>query len=301
MAQILTTSNAENTIREAYRPGFEEGLWRNGEFLPLIEKKASFGDTSWRWKVHTEGNDSVEIFSEGEAQPIAGVQAFENAAVSFNYFRVMVHVTGHAKDALRSRWIDHIDAEASMAQTDLLDLMNTSFMGGTYGLELAVDYGSAYAGITRSGSASYFESTETAVSDSLSTDSMIDLQETCRDADKASKGPGVWLMSMNQGSNLYRLQGPHVISNSNPSDKVTGLTRQTFNGEPVVELRDWTSTVIVRLDMSPGKNQIIEQRPFSVLEMGPSGDSAGIYQFSWAGCFADHNPRFDGKLTGVTA
>ena len=301
MAKILTTSNAENTIREAYRPGFEEGLWRNGELLPLLEKRPSFGDTSWRWKVHTTGNDSVEIFSEGEAQPIAGVQVFENAAVAFNYFRVMVHVTGHAKDALKSRWIDHIDAEATMAQTDLLDLMTTSFMGSTYGLELAVDYGDAYAGITRNGSAAYFEPTETAVDDKVTTDDLIDLQETCRDADKASKGPAIWLMSLAQESNIYRLQGNHVITNNNPADKAPGLTRQTFNGDPVVPLRDWSSTVIMRLDMTPGKNQIIEHRPFSVLEMGPSGDSAGIYQFSWAGCFADHNPRFDGKLTGCTA
>ena len=46
------------------------------------------------------------------------------------------------------------------------------------------------------------------------------------------------------------------------------------------------------------KGKII--RPFSVKDMGPSGDS-DVYQLSWGGQLVCKQPRFQGKLTGVTA
>lgn len=300
MANILTTTNAANTIREAYVGGFEEGAFTNNTFLPLFAKKPSVGDTSYRWKIHDSGNDSVEIFTEGQGQPTAGVQSFQNAAVAWTYFRFMVQITGHAVDALKSRWVDHEDAEVMLGMNDLVDLMTTSFMGSTYGLTLAVDYGSSYAGITRNGSASYFESTETAHNAALTTDALIDLRETCRDNDKGQRGPARWIMSLNQESNLYRLQGPHVISNSNPSDKLPGISSQTIAGEPVYALPDWDDNTIVRVDAGAGHIMLVEHRPFSVKPMAPSGDS-DIWQFSWAGALPNHLPKYDGKLTGVTA
>lgn len=297
----LTTTTASTTIREAYVGGFEEGAFRNDQFLGLFgEKRPSMGDTAYRWKIHDSGNNSVEIFTEGSGQPTAGVQSFQNAAVSWTYFRGMVQITGHVIDALKSRWIDHQDAEVVLLMNDITDLMTTSFMGATYGLELAVDYGSSYAGITRNGSAGYFEATETAQDARITTDGLIDLQETCRNADKGQKGPAAWIMNLNQESNIYRLQGPHVIQNSNPADKAPGLTRQTFNGEPIYAMPDWSTTVIARIDRNPGHIVLVEHRPFSVKNMAPAGDS-DIWQFSWAGALPNHNPRFDGKLTGCTA
>lgn len=295
----LTVTTAANTIKTAYAPGFEEGVFRNHSLFRMFTWRDAVGDTAYRWKVNDSGNSSVEVFTEGQAQPGAGVQSFQNCAVDWTYFRFMVQVTGHARDALKSRYIDHIDEEARLGRSDLIDLITTGFMGSTYGLELAVDYGSSYAGVTRSGSAGWFESTETATNAALATSHLIDLQETIRDNDKGGK-PSLLLGSINQESNLYQLSGPHVIHNSNPSDKAPGLNSQMFAGKTCVFLPDFSDTVIMLLDMRPSNWAPMQIRPFSVKQMAPSGDS-DVYQVSWGGQLVCRMPKFQGKLTGVTA
>jgi hypothetical protein len=219
--------------------------------------------------------------------------------VSWTYFRVMLQITGHARDALGSAWLPAIEEEAILAREDLGDLITTSFMGSTYGIELAVDYGSTYAGVTRSGAAGWFESTETAHSAALSTDAMIDLQETIRNANKGGQ-PMISLGNLNQESNIYRLGGPHLITNQNPADKTPGLMQNRIAGTAYVSVPDFTTTVIMMLDMRPRNWAAKQIRPFSVKEMAPSGDS-DIMQLSWGGALVCKQPRFQGKLTGVTA
>jgi hypothetical protein len=219
----------------------------------------------------------------------------------------MIEISGHAYDALggtlTTHWFDHVEEESALLREDIVDLIVTSFMGGTYGLEKAIDYGDTYAGITRNSAAGWFESTETAVSASLSTDDMIDLQETVRDNDKGGKPHrnGIWLCSLNQESNIYRLGGPHVIHNSNPSDKFPGIYNQRCGGIPVAAFGDWSNTVIMLIDLSAGNFATPVIRPFHVLDMGANGDTRGEFQFSWGGALVCKQPRFQGKLTGVTA
>jgi hypothetical protein len=296
----LTTSTASTTIREAYAPGFKNLVWRNNTlFQHFPEWRGPGGDEYVRHKVHSAGNDSVEIFTEGQAQPDAGNQDFVNSYVAWLYFRGMLQVTGHARDALQSRWIDHISLEGTLLRDDIVDLMTTSYMGSTYGIELSVDYGSAYAGITRNGAAGYWESTETAVDRALAFSDMVDLQETIRDNDKGGM-PGMWLCSLNQESNIYRLTGQPAIKNIGPADNAPGLTAQTFNGVKVVALPDWSDTVICCLDMRPEKWDMRVTREFEVKEMAPSGDS-DVFQLSTGRCMFNTEPKYDGKLTGVTA
>lgn len=295
----LTTTTGANAIREAYAPGFDEAVFRNNSLMSLFNWQDAVGDTAYRWKLNSAGNNSVEIFTEGAAQPAAGNQTYVNAAVSWTYFRVMLQVTGHARDALRSNWIAAIEEEAVLGRADLVDLITTSFMGSTYGLETAVDYGDVYAGITRNGSAGYFESTETAHGGALTTDGLIDLQETIRNADKNGK-PDTILCNLNQETNIYRLGGPHLITNLNPGDKTPSLLNNQIAGCRVVAVPDFTTTVLLMLDMRPSNWAPTIIRPFSVKEMGPSGDS-DIWQFSWGGALVCKMPKFQGKLTGVTA
>jgi len=295
----LTTSTAANSICEAYAPGFEQAVFRNDSLMGLFSWTPAVGDTAYRWKLNSAGNNSVEVFTEGQGQPIAGNQTFVNAAVDWTYHRGMLQFTGHALDALKSNWIPQADEEARLLMEDLKDLMTTGFMGSTYGLELAVDYGSSYAGITRNGSAGYFESTETAVSGALSTDDLLDLRETIRDNDKAGR-PKKIICAENQSTNVYRLGGPHVIYNGQPGEKAPGIGSQTFAGMPIIALPDWSDTVIMMID-DGGDNFVGKEiRPFSVKDMGPSGDS-DVFQLSWGGQLVCKQPRFQGKLTGVTA
>lgn len=295
----LTVSTAENTIREAYAPGFVDALFRNNSLFNMFSWREAVGDTAYRWKLHSTGNDSVEIFTEGQGQPDAGVQGFVNAAVSWTYFRGMLQITGHARDALKSNWINHIDEEATMLRRDLVDLITTSFMGSTYGLELAIDYGSAYAGITRNGSAGYFESTETAVGAGVQTTDLQDLEETINNVEKVGK-VGVIICGRNQTTRIYNLGGPHVIYNQNVSDKAPGMNAQTFNGIPIVWLPDWSTTVIMMLDTTPEEWAPMQIRGFSVKEMGPTGDADRL-QLSWGGALCPKNPKKSGKLTGCSA
>jgi hypothetical protein len=295
----LTVTTAANTIREAYAPGFNEAVFRNHSLFNMFTWQDAVGDTAFRWKLNSAGNDSVEVFTEGQGQPDAGNQTFVNAAVSWTYFRGMLSISGHARDALKSNWVNHVDEEAILLRSDLIDLMTTSFMGGTYGLELAVDYGSAYAGITRNGAAGYFESTETAVGQPVSTTDLQDLEETIEDNDKAGV-VGAWLVPRNQTTRIYNLAGPHVIYNQNVRDKYPGMNDQTINGRQVISLPDWTNTVIMAIDTRDSNWAPRQIRPFSVKEMGPSGDS-DLMQLSWGGCLAVKMPKYMGKLTGCDA
>jgi len=67
------TYQGAELIRQFYVPGFVPCVFTNNELAQFFpEPVDSGGDTAYRWKLHAGGNDSVEIFSEGQAQPAAG-------------------------------------------------------------------------------------------------------------------------------------------------------------------------------------------------------------------------------------
>jgi hypothetical protein len=298
----LTTTTGANAIREAYAPGFNKLVFRNDSLFSLFPAEmASFGDTNWRFKANSAGNTSVQIFTEGQAQPGAGNQSWSNLAVPWNYYRCMIEITGHSRDALKSRWINAVDEEFSLGMEDLVDLMTTTSMSGTNGIETIVDSTTTYAGQAR-GSAAWWESSETAVGGALAHTNLEDLLETCEDNDKGALfAPGMWLMPRNQYTNVYRLSGGVGVQNTGDSDKAPGLPRQTFAGIPMVWLPDFTNTVIMLLEMTPrAKWRHIVHRPWDVKEMGPTSD-ADVYQLSNARLLVCEAPKYHGKLTGVTA
>lgn len=297
----LTTTVAAETIREVHQPGFVEGVYRNNKLFSNFPAWArQMGDTAYRWKVNHSANSGLEVFTEGQPQPQAGSQGFVTPYVSWTYFRIMLEYTGHARDALQSNYIPHITEEGNLGRDDLIDLMTTSFMGSTYGLELAIDYGSAYAGVTRNGAAGYFEATETAVNDKLAWSDLRDLKETVRNADKGSTGPWFWLCNLNQESNIYELTGSPVIRMEGDGDLSPRMTSPSVDGDKVVALPDFTTTVIALIDAGAGNWAPTYIRDFEVLDMGPTSDNH-IFQLSWGGAFVCRNPKVQGKLTGVTA
>jgi hypothetical protein len=286
-------------IQEQYEAQFREAVYKNGDLLALLpEPRPSSGGNYHNWIVHRGANGSVEVFTENQGQPVPGNQSWVAAQIAHTYFRAMIQVTGHAKDALRAHIVDGIEQETLMAIEDIKDLMNTSFMGGTYGLELAVDSTSTYAGIAR-GSAAYWESTETAHSAALTYTALINLKESIKDNDKGGRTTH-WLMPNNQVTNLFNLSGQQAIKVIGPEDAMKGYSSQTIDGSPVVGLGDMTDTVIAAMDMRPGQIEAIVHRPFTVDYQGRSGDS-DVYQISWAGCVPVYLPKNHGKLTAVTA
>lgn len=295
----VTTSTHAEVIREKTEPGFVDAVFRNNSFLQYFGAPSDTGgDTNVRWKVNSAGNDSVETFNEGDGQPDAGNQSYVSAAVPPQYFRAMLQITGHARDALRSAWFNSIAEETLQAMRDIIDLITTTFMSGTNGLETMVDSSTTYAGIAR-GSAGYHESTETAVSAALSVEDLEDLLETIEDNDKGGKPTHIF-GPRNQVTNFSRLSGTPYVQNGDPNDKGQHLISTSFAGRPFIGLPDFTNTVIAMLDMRPGHFMMKVHRPWSVKDMGPSGDS-DVMQLSYACIPICKQPKFQGKLTGVTA
>jgi len=299
----LTTTTGAEVIRPVVKSGFTEAVYRNNSLIPIFlaaqggSPTPSGGDTSRRWKINSAGNDSVATFSEGDSAPTSGEQAWVSAAVDYTHFWGMVEITGHARAALRSNYVDAVSEEFALAQKDMTDLITTAYITE---LATAVDSTTAYAGITR-GSAAYFESAETAVSGLLAETDLEDLIETLMDNDRGAMAGGLqWFMPMNQATNVYRLTGGPATQFIGDADKAPGFLRQSFAGLPINALGDMTDTVVYLLDLSMGKWEVVEHQAFDLIDQGRSGD-ADLFMITYRGQLVCTDPKLQGKLTGVTA
>lgn len=276
------------------------GLQRNGN--SIFPKVLWGGGSSVKWAVRRGANTTTEVFTEGQALQEGSYQKYSEAAVSWTYARATIQLTGHALDAMQSTSvpIDAINSEVVGASEDISDLLTTSFLGSTYGLELSVDSTSTYAGIAR-GAATWWESAETAVGGALKMSDLIDLHEGCVDNSRgANPSAGLWVVPWNQVTNIFNLAGVPGMKTFDPSDPAASWGNSSIAGGPVIGVGDLTDTVILHLDVSPGKFAIPVIRPFRVEFQQRAGDST-IYQCSTGAAFVNKNPVKDGKLTGVTA
>ena len=309
----FTTSGAATgatLIQEIYRDGFINAVFYSnllGMVLPsgreVFPKLDSGGGLHSNWIVKRAGNDSVELFTEGQAQPAAGNQSYSHAAVSPIYLRAMCQITGHAQDAMRSNYagISVIDSEVSGAAADISSEMSSQFLGSTYGLELAIDDTATYAGISR-GSAAYWESLVTAHNAALTTDVLLDTLEAMTD-DPIGVVPELIMVPPNQSTNLYRLGGPHLVANNNPADKAPNYLSQSFAGVPVAGVPGLTSTIALFLSLGPTDAPLwcVEVwRPMAVRQMGAVGDS-DLMQVSTGASFVCRSPKLQAKIEGIAA
>lgn len=285
-------------VKAAVAPGFVEGVFKNSEVLPVFPAPVgSPGDTAYRWKIHSAANASPEVFTEGADLPEADSQEWVTGAVSYVYFAGTTQISGHARDAMRSSYLPQaLDLELTMLRDDMIDLISRTWLGSTYGLELAVDSTSTYAGLTR-GSLTAFESKETAVSAIVSFTDMIDMLEALRNAEYAAN-PNAILCNWNQLTRLYSITGqPAIKQLGSDRDAAPGYTGVSFAGIPVRAVRDMTTTIILFLDTSKFANVV--HREFQVDERR-SGDS-DVFHLTFANALVCREPMKQGKLTGCTA
>ena len=207
-----------------------------------------------------------------------------------------------------------IDAEFLGAQEDLVDLMNTSFMGSsTNGLEVSIDSTTTYAGISR-GSAAYFEASETNHNGALTRAGLLNIHETARDNDKGAHTTLI-LCPHNQATNYVQLTGEPNAQNSSVRvelglvgggrlDLAPSVRNWAFMGIPIIPLPDFSNTVFLGLDTNPirvgPKFGLMVRREFDVRGPQMSGDD-DVYEVSTAASLINHLPRTDWKLNGVTA
>ena len=299
----LTTTTAANVLHDVIAPGFVEGVYRQTAPISLFGNPIGpFGNTSRIWKLNSSGNTSTSLYSEGDALSGAGNQGWSSASDPYLAVRYEVEATGHAKAALRegARDVDALGEEFILGQQDLIDLVATTIQSGTNGMETAVDSTATYAGVTR-GSATWFESAETAVNGQLAVTDGLNLIETMADNDRGSRMENsVWLMPWNQYTNMYNLTGGPAAQTIGDADKVPGYLGQTFARLPVIPVPSMTDTVIMLLDLTFGNWEMIEHQPLMVHDQGRSGD-ADLYLVTYMFKLVCKHPKMQGKLTGVTA
>lgn len=316
MAFGTTTQWAAGTAHDyKYRDGFVDAVFRNNSLLGLFPTLPA-GDSSYRWKVNSAGNTNVAVFTEGASAAVPVAQTYVNAAVSYTYLWGWIRVSGHIRDVMRNggayAGLPLIQNEFLGTTEDLRDLATTSAMGSTYGLEVAVDSTTTYAGISR-GSAAYFESSETAHNATLTMAGLANITEACEDNDKGGK-TGLILTARNQLTNYMAFSGtPNTANHSfrsnaadlnKPFDIQPSTMNLTFQGIPIVGLPDWTDEVWMGLDMRPtrvGPNVGISiARDFEIRGPDMAGDD-DVWEVSTAFAVIVHSPKLCWKLTGVTA
>ena len=294
---MLDTTAAANTIETVVAPSYEEAVFKNNAILQHFPFGGmSEGDTAYRWTIHSGANGSVTTFDENDALPDAGQQAFVRGAVSYIHTVGTMQITGHARAALRSGYINHIEDESTLLREDLADLTSTTVISGTNGLETAIDSTTAYAGLTRG--ATYFDSQETAVGGVMSFDAMKDMYYNLIDAEVGSR-PTTILMSPTQESKFYDIAGQPGIKQFMPNDPASGMSNQQFNGVPIAAIPDMTNSIALFLDQR-GSNWVYKiHRPLEVHFRQRAGDS-DVFDFITAFILVCRNPKKQGKLTGLS-
>lgn len=299
-----TTTTGANFLTTVYQDEWSNAVYTN-PFLRMLtnwlgEPREKRGNTNkYQWLLRSAGNSSVEVFDETTSYPTEGYQASVKAEISPTYIRSAVNIQDIMLDAMGGAGeVDITDFEISGSMDDIADLYGTSFLGSTYGLELAVDYGSAYAGITRNGSAAYFEATETAVGGSLAMSNLEDLLEVTKDNDKGGN-PNLWVCPGNQLTNILRL-APTNQTQYTVNDKMGQWVMPTLAGRPIIEVGDLTDTVIFLLTMNKKCFDLMYWRRMRIDPMAKTNDSKR-FQVSSGIAFPCKMPKYQGKLTGVTA
>lgn len=328
MASGTTTQWAVGTgIDYQYVDGYVDAVYRNNYLLgmkhPLTGADVfpdlpNIGDTAYRWKIQSAGNTNVAVFTEGAAAPVPVAQTYVNAAQDHTYFWGWIRVSGHVRDAMRNAMYSGLNLIANEfigTTEDIRDLMNTSFMGSTYGgLAAAVDAGTTYAGIAR-GSAAYFESTETAVGGALTKASLANAMEGAEDNDKGGK-ISLLLAPRNQLTNYAAFAGTPNTQNHGFRATVGDLRQGfdieaptsslSFQGVPIVPVPDLTDTEWYGLDLRIARPAgqpnfgVATRRQFEFRGPVIAGDD-DIWEVSSAAALICHQPKWCWKNTGVTA
>ena len=313
-----TTTTAAKAIDDVFEPSFIDEVYRytflgitDKSGMPVFPQSPTGGGTSVGWKVHTTGQ-TAEVFTEGDPTSPAGNQAYVDAQVAPTYFRVMTEWTGHLADALQdpAMFFDAIEAEIELAQLDLFNLINQTFMGATYsGILVSIDETTTYAGVSRAASPAYFSSTETDVSTTQSLASMEDTVETQNGTNKGGI-PGVIIMAPNQATNYSRLPG--VVGSSNNSVRVNlssdgtpldvgyNMDDLSFQGAPIKRVPGFSTTTVAYLDTRPGIWNLRVHRSFQSDWQGRVGDG-DEYAHTTAMLLQNRRPKLHAKQINVTA
>lgn len=309
-------------LREIYAPAFEDAVFRNNQLLgltyrgnPVIPEVPMTGGAI-RFPINYSGNSSAAVFTEGAAAPQPVAQSYLSAAYTPTYFWAWCRVTGHVRDQVRNGAVagsaNPLDNELMASFEDVRDLMNTSFMASTYGLELMVDDGSTNAGIAQ-GTYTWWAGQVTNHNGALTRAGLLNIHEKARDTYGGKTD--LILTAHNQATNYIQLTGEPNAQNSSVTaelgligggalDIAPSHMGLSFMGAPIVPLQDWTDTIWLGLDLrrtktGPNVFQAIA-RDFDIRGPQMAGDD-DVFEVSSARLVGVRRPQLCWKLEDVTA
>lgn len=312
MAHADTTNQAA-TLAQTYRPGFESAVYRNGGLTSLFPK-GKMTSAVERWTPNTAGNTSTAIYAEGDAAPSPGYQAYSELSAEPVYFWSWARISGRQRDIAKlgghKPGLNVLDTEIMGAFEDIKDLVNTTFMGSTYGLEHICSASNTVFGVAQASNA-WHQATVQAVGTTLSRAVLTNNLEYSRDNDKGAS-IGLFLSPHNQVTNYTNLTGEPGATNN--SVRVTNLQNGvdiganpdmvSFATIPWLGVGDMTDTAIIGLDLRPtryGPNvEFLEARPLEIAPPVRSGDD-DVYAMSHATAFVVRLVKRTIGLSTVTA
>lgn len=312
--QILSTLSA--LARPNVQSEVVDLLFRKTDVLDLLRQcgcvKDGDGPSPFKWNVITTANTSVEVFSEGQAPPNAGRQAYVQASVDAFYVRGVAGETGHVRDNRRKSgfYADSYNIEQMMLEADLFKKVEDELVGSTAdrGIAACIDATGTYAGLSQ-GTYSVWASEENGSIGTLGVDDLQDLYEELVSATGGGSVPrGATpthvLMPPNQVTNYINTVGPAAgtslwrttgVDGFNAGVKRAGLMFQEL---PVVQCRGITSTEIYMIDATDIELLIHRDLEVAPIVGNPEEDK---FQLSAAFALKIQHRNHHGKLTGVTA
>jgi hypothetical protein len=268
-----------------------------------FQKIQSPGGDAWKWFVHSAGNTSPIEFDEGEGAANAGYITKAGLSISYKYFRSMVQITGHLRDAVRGGYYDAVEDEMQGGKDALIHDIEETFASD---LESAIDDGTSYAGVTRS---TYgLASVVTAGGSAALTNAM--LRETWEDLQLGNSNHvqnmgEMQLWSAQQQATAYSQiadapGGVYLSKQLGQGPLDTGRLQSglAFNGAAWNVVPTLTSSNI--LFFAPSNVSIIEHRPVTV-DLYAKNDDSDTYAITWAGCLAVKNPAKAAKIEALSA
>ena len=320
-----TQYGSRTALDQKFAPGFEDAVYRNNQLLGMtVNGKALFPESSiapygadYRWTLNSAGNTSAAIFTEGAAAGTPVAQTYVNLTATPVYFWAWVRLSGHVRDAIRNGGakpgLNPAANEFVAGFADIADLMNTTFMGSTYGLTQIVDSANTVFGVDQS-SAAYHAATETALGGVLTRAALTNISESSRDNDKGGNW-SVALMAHNQITNYTNLTGEPAASNSSIRVELSTVgggrldlgpdpEAVSFQGRPLIGIGDFDDNTIVGLDTRQtrfGPNWALKTaRYFETRAHNKAGDD-DVYELSTARALVCHMVKYNWKLGTVTA
>jgi hypothetical protein len=319
-----TQYGSRTALDQKFAPGFEDAVYRNNQLLGMtVNGSPVFPESSiapygadYRWTLNTAGN-SAEIYTEGQAAGTPGAQTYTNLTATPVYFWAWVRLSGHVRDAIRNGGskpgLNPAAAEFLGTFGDIADLMNTTFMGSTYGVTQIVDSANTVFGVDQS-SVAVHAASETALGGALTQAALTNISEASRDNDKG----GNWRLALcghNQITNYTNLAGAAGASNNSVRFDMSTVgggrmdlgpdpSQAEFQGRPLIGIGDFDDNTIVGLDTRMtrfGPNWALKTaRYFETREHNKAGDD-DVYQLSTARALVCHVVKYNWKLGTVTA